>query len=226
VPDERLASEAVRSLAAVDHTKLRESSVKQPGAEYVEPVEYHPAVDFGHVALGPALDDFAGQAGGEGPTGEASVAGPDGQDGGRQGETGLDDRLGAERVADIDGATQGRRAVAGHVVRQAGDMHGFGRAERVPVIDPRVDGRNTAQGRKHGVDTARRRHSAPGVPPGEADHGPERDLVGGGQLPGVRRGEGPDGARSPSVYEDIAGGPVEQDGIAPLAGEQGADFLL
>lgn len=65
-------------------------------------VEDDLAIDPAHVALGATVEDFGGQAVAEGHAGQTAVPTVMDEKPGGKGETGFDDGLAAQRMADVD----------------------------------------------------------------------------------------------------------------------------
>jgi hypothetical protein len=95
----------------VDNAKRCQPAFKQPGAQHIKIVEDHATVDARHVALGASVKNLLRQRIGERAPCETAIPTAGGEDGGGQGEAGLDHGLSAEWVSDIDVLVRPRRRV-------------------------------------------------------------------------------------------------------------------
>ncbi|MNR12738.1 hypothetical protein D3C85_1291100 [compost metagenome] len=172
MPEERLASERPVCGCGVHEAEAGEAALDQPGSEEGEVVLDEAAIGSGHVALGATLYDFGRQPIPEGVAGQAALAAAAGQDGSRKSETGLDHRLGAEGIENLDGARQGRWVMAGDAIDETCDLQGLGGAEIVPVLQPGVAGQGAGRGAQKGKGATGKRMRLAVPPSGLADQGP------------------------------------------------------
>jgi len=220
-PQKGVAREGEVRRIHVQKAETGEAALQEPGPQKVEAVVNQAAIEAGHVALGSPFDDLDREPVAEGVSGQSAITAAEGQDWGRQREAGLDDRLGAKRIAHVDEGRERGGLVAGDAVDETGDLQGLGRAIVVPVPDPGVRLHEPCGGLQQAVGTQGAGVGRPAAASRLNGEGPERGFVGRGEFAGVRIQQAPPSPGAPKIHEDVGRGVLEQDGVSAPAGHEG-----
>jgi len=204
-------------LAAIDQALGAERAVQEPGAKHRQAAGDHPAVIGGQIALGAADGDLRGETIGEGASREAAVA-PERQTVGGDGQAGLNDRLGQERMAQVHNGRLARGGAEARPVDEPLNLDPAGGPQARTVRQPGM-GRGRRPERREPAGRPGRRRRSRSAAVARQDR-PDRSSLPARGRDECGRQDGRKPAPPPKVVEHRRAESLEEDRVAALAGQQ------